>query len=92
MTTAKMSTTVFDNVLGSEILATLSKKIKADPNKKYSIIIRPQRTQAQKKTQKAQTQQTLREVVDEMRKQAKENGLTPEILADILEVDVKEIS
>lgn len=76
-----MPTTVLENIRGSELPAAWQKIIKATPDKKYSISIRPQ-----------QEREKYIEVVKEMRTEAKENGMTPEILADILGVDIKEIS
>lgn len=76
----KISTTVLNNIRGSKILTTLREKMKTDPNEKYSITIRSQRET-----------RTLKEVIKMMRENADKGGITPEILADELDVDVETV-
>ena len=80
METKKMPATVIENIRGRELPAGWRKKLKAIPDERYSITIRPQRESA-----------TLKEVVKTMRANAKKRGLTPEILADALGVDVETV-
>lgn len=76
-----MPTTVFDNIPGSELPAAWRRKMKADPQKRYSISIQPQ-----------EERRTFLEVVEDIQDQAKKRGMTPEILAGILGTSVEEIS
>ena len=81
MENANMPETVLEKIKGRDLPADLQKKLKMQPDRLYTIKAQPQ-----------EDRQSLREVVDEMREQAEKNGLTPEILADILGVSVEEIS
>ena len=76
----KISTTVLNNIRGSKILTTLREKMKKKKKKKYSITIRSQRET-----------RTLKEVIKMMRENADKGGITPEILADELDVDVETV-
>ena len=75
-----MPATVIDNIKGRELPAAWRKKMKAVPDERYSISIQPQHER-----------ETFLDVVKDIRKEAKARGMTPEILADILEVDVETI-
>ncbi|MEE8315939.1 MAG: hypothetical protein V3R70_05245 [Syntrophobacteria bacterium] len=75
-----MPTTVIDNIKGRELPADWQRRAKASPDESYSISIRPQKECA-----------ALREIVKTMRENAERRGLTPEILADALDVDVETV-
>ncbi len=75
-----MPTTVIDNIKGRELPADWQRKMKAVPDESYSVTIQPQRER-----------ESFLDVVNDIRKQAKGRGMTPEILADALGLDVDEI-
>ena len=75
-----MPSTVIDNIKGKELPAAWRKKMKAVPDKAYSVIIQPQ-----------EERETFLDVVKEIRIKAAKRGMTPDILADILDVDVETV-
>lgn len=75
-----MATTVIDNIKGRELPADWQRRMKAVPDESYSVTIQPQRER-----------ESFLDVVNDIRKQAKRRGMTPEILADALGLDVDEI-
>ena len=75
-----MPSTVIDNIKGKELPADWRKKINALPNRTYSVIIQPQ-----------EERETFLDVVKEIRNKAEKRGMTPEILADILDIDVETV-
>ena len=76
-----MPPTVIDNVKGRDLPADWQRKMRISPDESYSVSIRPQKESA-----------TLAEIVKTMRERARRRGLTPEILADALGVDVETVS
>jgi len=80
METKKMPATVIENIKGRELPADWQRKMKAIPDESYSVSIQPQRER-----------ETFLDVVRDIRRNAKKRGMTPEILADALGVDVKEM-
>lgn len=75
-----MATTVIDNIKGRELPADWQRRMKAVPDESYSVTIQPQRER-----------ESFLDVVNDIRKQAKRRGMTPEILADAFGLDVDEI-
>jgi len=73
-----MPATIINNIKGKDLPVTWQRKMKAVPEESYSITIRPQ-----------EESKALKEIVKTMRDNAKKRGLTPEILADALGVDVE---
>jgi hypothetical protein len=68
-----MPTNIIDNIKGSELPKAWAEMIKAQPNEKYTVTIRPQ-----------QESRSLNQVMTELSRKARSRGLTPKKLEEIL--------
>ena len=75
-----MPTTVIDNIKGRELPPDWQRKMKAIPEERYSVTIRPQKEE-----------RSLEEVMKDLSREAKARGMTPEILEGILGEPIKHI-
>jgi len=75
-----MPTTVIDNIKGRELPVDWQRKMKAIPEESYSVTIRPQKEE-----------RSLEEIMEDISREAKARGMTPEILEDILGEPIKHI-
>ena len=80
METKKMSATVLENIKGSDLPVAWRKKMKAIPDERYTITIRPKKEE-----------RSLTEIMKDISREAKARGMTPEILEDILGEPIKHI-
>ena len=75
-----MPSTILDNIKGSELPKNWGDKIDIIPNKKYTVIIQPQEEHS-----------SLQKIMSEISRNAKERGMTPDVLEDILNERIKNI-
>ena len=68
-----MSATIIDNIKGSDLPASWADKIKALPDERYTVTIRRQKEH-----------QSLEKIMSEISRRAKDRGMTPQVLEDIL--------
>ena len=68
-----MPTNVLDNIKGSDLPRAWAEKIKAIPEERYTVTIRPQRES-----------KSLKQVMSDLSRKAQARGLTPEKLEEIL--------
>ena len=68
-----MPTNVLDNIKGNELPKAWAEKIKAIPDERYTVTIRPQKES-----------KNLKQVMSELSRKAQARGLTPEKLEQIL--------
>jgi hypothetical protein len=80
METQKMPATVLENIKGRDIPTGLRKKLNILPDELYIIKVQPQ-----------SEYKSLKEIMDEIGENAKARGMTPEILAGILDEDISNI-
>jgi hypothetical protein len=72
-----MPTNILDNIKGSELPSDWAEKIRAMPDEKYTVTLRPQRES-----------RTLRQVMSERSRQTQARGLTPEKSEKILGAEI----
>ena len=75
-----MPSTILDNVKGSDLPKVRADKIDIIPDKTYTVIIQPQ-----------EERQSLKTIMSQISRSAKTQGMTPDILEDILGERIKHI-
>ena len=75
-----MPSTILDNVKGSDLPKIWADKIEIISDKTYTVIIQPQ-----------EERQSLQKIMSQISRNAKNRGMTPGILEDILGEKVKHI-